>query len=142
MRRTFVFILTSMLLLVACSNSGHNELQSWAFDVVTWENGVYKVTTDIVPTTDVEIEIGTIKKHSTDEGDKLPNLFSNKYQKGTKLFKVKNVETDDYIAVKDNEIYYRAVKMEGMNTAANLQHSKKHKQFQANDKLLNFSIRI
>lgn len=55
---------------------------------------------------------------------------------------MKNVETDEYIAVEDNETYYRAVKMEGMNTAANLQHSKKHKQFQANDKLLNFSIRI
>ncbi|KAA8747624.1 MULTISPECIES: hypothetical protein [Paenibacillus] len=119
MRRTFVFILTSMLLLVACSNSGHNELQSWAFDVVTWENGVYKMTNETVTTTDVETQIGTIKKYSTNESDKLPNLFSNKYKKGTKLFKVKNVETDDYIAVKDNETYYKAVKMDGMNTAAN-----------------------
>lgn len=92
MRRTFVFILSSMLLLVACSSSGINELQSWAFDVVTWENGVYKVTTETVPTIDVEIKIGTIKKHSTNESDRLPNLFSNKYKKGTKLCKVKRNE--------------------------------------------------
>jgi hypothetical protein len=108
-----------MLSLVGCSNSGHSELQSWAFDVVTWENGVYKVTNETVTANEMESEIGKIKKYSTNESDKLPNLFSNKYKKGTKLFKVKNVETDDYIAVKDDETYYKAVKMDGMSTAAN-----------------------
>lgn len=119
MKRASVFILTLKLFLAACSNSGHSELQSWAFDVVTWKNGIYKVTNETVTTTEVEIEIGIIKKHSTNESSELPNLFSNKYKKGTKLFKVKNVETTDYITVKDDETYYKAVKMDGMNTAAN-----------------------
>ncbi|MGO4530125.1 hypothetical protein AB4Z30_13680 [Paenibacillus sp. 2TAF8] len=118
MKKTFTFILTSMLFLVACSNSGDGELQSWAFDVITWNNGVYKVTNETVVTTEVEIEIGTIKKYSTNESNELPNLFSNKYKKGTTLFKVKNIETTDYIAVKDNETYQKAIRMKGMNTAA------------------------
>ncbi|MEC0126686.1 hypothetical protein [Paenibacillus pabuli] len=116
MIRTIVFMLTSMLFLVACSNSNHGELQSWAFDVVTWKNGVYKVTNETV--TEVEEEIGIIKKHSTNENNDLPNLFSNKYKKGTKLFKIKNFETTDYIAVKDNDTYYKAERMEGMKAAA------------------------
>lgn len=115
MRKALALILTTIF-LVACSNSNQDQLQSWAFDVVTWNNGVYKVTNEVV--TEVESEIGTIKKHSTNESSDLPNLFSNKYKKGTKLFKIVNVETSDYIAILDNGIYYKAEKMDGMKTAA------------------------
>ena len=116
MKRTIVFMLATMLFLAACSNSSHGELQSWAFDVVTWDNGVYKVTDEVV--SEVGDEVGIIKKHSTNESSDLPNLFSNKYKKGTKLFKIKNIETIDYIAVLDNGTYYKAKRMEGMKTAA------------------------
>ncbi|MBR2563619.1 MAG: hypothetical protein IKE29_03255 [Paenibacillus sp.] len=119
MKRAFTLILTFMFCLVACSNLGHSEIQSWAFDVVTWDHGVYKVTNEKVSETEVEIEIGIIKKHSTNESDELPDLFSNKYKKGTRLFKVKNIETTNYISVQDNDTYYQAVKMDGMKTAAN-----------------------
>ncbi|MFD0715711.1 hypothetical protein [Paenibacillus sp. GCM10027626] len=117
MKKTIALILTTMLFLVACSNSNQEILQSWAFDVVTWNNGVYKVTNEVV--TEVEGEIGTIKIHSTNESSDLPNLFSNKYKKGTKLFKIKNIETIDYIAILDDDTYYKAERMEGMKTAAN-----------------------
>lgn len=116
MYKALVIILAIPLFLMACSNSKQYNLQSWAFDVVTWNHEVYKITNEAV--TEIDDEIGTIKKHSTNESSDLPNLFSNKYKKGTKLFKIKNVETNDYIAVQDDGIYYKAEKMEGMKTAA------------------------
>ncbi|MCR8656364.1 hypothetical protein [Paenibacillus endoradicis] len=109
MKKSLVLLLTSILLLVACSNSNPNQLQSWAYEVVTWNNQVYTMTNEVI--TEVESEIGAIKIHSTNESDDLPNLFSNKYQKGTKLFKIKDVEPIDYIAVLDNGSYYKAKKM-------------------------------
>jgi hypothetical protein len=38
-----------------------------------------------------------------------PNLFSNKYKNGTKLFNIKNVETSDSIAILDNGTYYNSL---------------------------------
>ncbi|MFD3258017.1 hypothetical protein ACE3MQ_05325 [Paenibacillus lentus] len=116
MKKALVLILAMPLFLVACLSSNQHNLQSWAFDVVTWNHEVYKITNEAV--TEIDGEIGTIKKHSTNESSDLPNLFSNKYKKGTKLFKIKNVETNNYIAVQDDSIYYKAEKMEGMKTAA------------------------
>lgn len=106
-------IVAVLFLLVSCSVSNQSSSQSWAFDVVTWNHGVYKITNETV--TEIEKQIGTIKKHSTRESGDLPNLFSNKYKKGTKLFKIKNVETNEYIAVQDNDVYYKAEKMDGMS---------------------------
>lgn len=116
MKQALVIILAIPLFLVACSSSKQSNSHSWAFDVVTWNHEVYKVTNEVVA--EIDDEIGTIKNYSTDESSDLPNLFSNKYKKGTKLFKIKNVESNDYIAVQDKDIYYKAEKMEGMKTAA------------------------
>lgn len=109
MRKTIVLLFASSLLLMACSNQ--NTLQSWAHDVVTWNHEAYKVTAEVV--TDIEDEIGTIKRHSTNEASVLPNLFSNKYEKGTKLFKIKDVDTAEYIAVQADGVYYKAEFMAG-----------------------------
>jgi len=108
MKKSLALLFTSLLLLVACSNSTPDSMQSWAYYLVTWNDAVYQMTDEVV--TEVESEIGKIKKHSTNESDDLPNLFSNYYKKGTKLFKIKDVETSDSIAVLDNGIYYKANK--------------------------------
>ncbi|EBK2060041.1 hypothetical protein MJ257_14795 [Paenibacillus timonensis] len=109
-----LLLLAMQFFLVSCSNSNQPNIQSWAFNVVTWNHGVYKITNQT--TTEIDKEIGAIKKYSTNESSNLPNLFSNKYKKGTKLFKIKNVETNEYIAVQDDEdgVYYKAEKMEGV----------------------------
>ncbi|MCK8486560.1 hypothetical protein M0651_05150 [Paenibacillus sp. MBLB2552] len=109
-----LLLLAMQFFLVSCSNSNQPNIQSWAFNVVTWNHGVYKITNQT--TTEIDKEIGAIKKYSTNESSNLRNLFSNKYKKGTKLFKIKNVETNEYIAVQDDEdgVYYKAEKMEGV----------------------------
>lgn len=112
--KKILFILTVPFFLVSCSNSNQPHLQSWAFHVVTWNHGVYRITNE--NTTEIDKEIGTIKKYSTSESSDLPNLFSNTYKKGTRLFKIDNIETSEYIAVQDTNdgAYYIAEKMEGM----------------------------
>ena len=41
-------MLTSMLLLIACSNSNPDSLQSWAYYLVTWNNDVYQMTDEVI----------------------------------------------------------------------------------------------
>lgn len=93
-----------------------SSLQSWAYSLVTWNGYVYKMTDEVVA--EVGKQIGTIKNYSSNESSTIPNLFSNKYPKGTKLFKIKNEGTDTSIAVQDDQAFYKAVKVEGMKTAA------------------------
>lgn len=93
-----------------------DSLQSWAYELVTWDGHVYKMTDEVV--SEVGKQIGTIKKHSSNESSTIPNLFSNKYPIGTKLYKIKNVGTDTSIAVLDDHVFYKAEKVEGMKTAA------------------------
>lgn len=93
-----------------------SSLQSWAYALVTWNGYVYKMTDEVVA--EVGKQIGTIKNYSSSESSTIPNLFSNKYPKGTKLFKIKNIGTDTSIAVQDDQTFYKAVKVEGMKTAA------------------------
>lgn len=126
MKKVFFTFLAIPLFLMGCSMStqnnvdkndvAHSSLQSWAYEFVTWNGYVYKMTDEVV--SEVGKQIGTIKKNSTNESSEIPNLFSNKYPKGTKLFKVKNVGTDTYIAVQSNNMFYKAEKVEGMKTAA------------------------
>lgn len=111
-----LIFIVAMLFCVSCSNAKQDDLHSWAFDVVTWDHAVYKVTNDIVY--EVEEQIGTIKKYSTNESDHLPNLFSNKYKKGTKLFKIINIEAIESIAVLKDDTLLKAIRMDGMKTAA------------------------
>ena len=126
MKKVFVAFLAIPLFLMGCSMSTQNNvdkhdaaqssLQSWAYALVTWNGYVYKMTDEVV--SEVGKQIGTIKNHSTHESSTIPNLFSNKYPKGTQLFKIKNVGTDTSIAVQDDNVFYRGEKVEGMKTAA------------------------
>jgi hypothetical protein len=109
-----ILTLAVLFFLVSCSTSNQPNLQSWAFNVVTWNHGIYRITSETAA--EIDKEIGTIKTHSTSESSDLPNLFSNKYKKGTRLFKIKNVETNKCIAVQDDDdgVYYIAEIMERM----------------------------
>ncbi|WP_051237106.1 hypothetical protein [Paenibacillus pinihumi] len=100
-----------------CSDSAQEQLQSWAFDVVTWDHGVYRMTNEAV--NDIGKQIGVIKVQSTKERSGLPNLFSNRYKKGTRLYQIHNVDPADGIAVQENGTYYKAERVGGMKTAAN-----------------------
>jgi uncharacterized lipoprotein NlpE involved in copper resistance len=126
MKKLVVAFLAIPLFLMGCSMSAQNNadkhdvaqssLQSWAYPLVTWNGYAYKMTDEVV--SEVGKQIGTIKNYSSNESSTIPNLFSNKYPKGTKLYKIKNVGTDTSIAVQDNNVFYKADKVEGMKTAA------------------------
>lgn len=114
MKTLFSLIFIMIVFSSGCSTNQNVVIHSWAFEFVTWNHEVYKMTADVIPDSDLQEQLGIIKKYSTYESTKIPNLFSNKYEKGTKLFKIKNINTDESIAVstKDGTIY-KAIKQEG-----------------------------
>ncbi|TVX88167.1 hypothetical protein [Paenibacillus agilis] len=115
MKRSLGVSVMLLVFLTACTNTKAPELQSWAYYVVTWNNGVYKITDEKV--TEIEEEIGTINIYSTNESGEISNLFSNKYKEGTKLYKIADLDTNEHIAVLDNGIYYRSDRLVGMKTS-------------------------
>ncbi|WP_051217662.1 hypothetical protein [Paenibacillus assamensis] len=114
MKRLLGVCVMFLVSLTACTNTKVTEHQSWAYYVITWNNGVYKITDEKV--TEIEEEIGAIHIYSTNESGEIPNLFSNKYKEGTKLYKITNVDTNEHIAVLNNGIYYKSDRLVGMET--------------------------
>jgi len=97
------------LLLGGC-NSAHKS-ESFVTDKEIYFKNVLYVGTD-EKVDKVEKQIGAIQKYSTHEQDWNTDSFSNYYSKGTKLYKIPDVDIKDAIAVemKKNE-YIKAVKM-------------------------------
>jgi len=63
-------------------------------------------------------QIGTIKKFSSNEASKIPNLFSNKYKKGTRLFEIEGLDRGEAIAVEvEDHKFIKAIRQIGMKTA-------------------------
>jgi len=117
MKSLYSFSLILMFfLVVSCSNTNQDgAIRSWAFDFVTWNYEVYSMTNDEISNADIENEIGKTTSYSTNEKSDLPNLYSNRYKVGTKLFKIKGSETDEFIAVlTDDGTLYKAKRMDGM----------------------------
>lgn len=72
---------------------------SWAYEFVVYEGYVYVVGEEIVE--DVEEEIGSVTQYS--DMASLAGNFSNHYPVGTKYHSIKEVSTEEAIAVEESE---------------------------------------
>jgi hypothetical protein len=80
---------------------------SWAYPFVVWDGYIYIVNDEYV--TEVDEEIGQVTRYS--DMYQQPGNFSNVYEKGTKYYSIKGVNTDESIAVDDgNGNYKKAVR--------------------------------
>ncbi|WP_052302338.1 hypothetical protein [Bacillus sp. SG-1] len=80
---------------------------SWAYPFIVWQGHIYVVTEE--PVIDIEMKIGEVTAFS--DMQQLPANFSNEFSMGTKFYTIKNISTDNAIAVEvDNGIYHRADK--------------------------------
>lgn len=115
-----MILMLSPLLLTACGTN-NNQLAErpstdWNVRFVIWNDHMYVTKTretDIELVSEVEEQIGTIAYYSDIEGKMYTNNFSNAFGEGTKLYKIKDVDTDEAIAVEsDDGTYIKATRQE------------------------------
>lgn len=113
MKRLLIFLCTvlSILFITGCGtqdNPGSQSSADWAYNFVVWDDDMYEILNEEINQEEIDKEIGEVKQNSDFEGT-YGNGFSNKYPVGTKLFKIKEVKTSEYIAIHTEEgIYIKA----------------------------------
>lgn len=99
MKKTMVLaILLTMLF------SSHAEALSWAYSFVVWDGKLYEVKQDVnVPENEIAEAIGQVKTAADDMSGAYYGNASNYYEKGTVYYAIRDVPTDESIAVETNE---------------------------------------
>lgn len=70
---------------------------SFPYALVKWDDRIYKITSEeVIETGEI---IGEITHSSLTETGTTPNNFSNRYEKGTKLWSIKEIDASDAIAI-------------------------------------------
>lgn len=90
-----------VVILTGCSTNA-----DWNSAFVVWNGDMYEVSNEYVEETDKEI--GRVTKYSEREGTYLGN-FSNTYSKGTAFYSIKGINTDEAIAIEEDEKYRKAI---------------------------------
>lgn len=103
-------------LLIGCNtNSNENNRvtssKSWAYDFVVWDGKIYKKTNESVH--DIGGEIGVIEFYYEIEGTYQGN-FSNKYSKGSKLFSINSIDTQEAIAIEVSRGVFEKLQFDGI----------------------------
>lgn len=96
-----ILFIFSMLFIVGCSSSSSAD---WNSNFVVWDNYMYETTEVYV--SEIDKEIGHVTKYSDRERTYSGN-FSNKYKKGTEYYSIKGTNTDEAIAIKEEDGRYR-----------------------------------
>jgi hypothetical protein len=79
---------------------------------VVWDGYVYVLSDEEVEVNQIDNEIGAVTKYSDIEGTYSGN-FSNSYASGTKYFSIKDISTDEVIAIEDPKGHYYKANREG-----------------------------
>lgn len=101
----FVFITLLIFLLYP----GHS-LAKWAYSFVVWDGYTYVISDEYV--IEVDKEIGHVTQYSDIEGTYSGN-FSNSYKEGTKYYSIKDVSTDEAIAIQEGDNKYKKAVRDG-----------------------------
>ena len=88
---------------------------NWAYQFVVWDGYIYIVEEEYV--TEIDKEIGKVIRYS----DMYPQSgnFSNVYERGTKYYAIKDISTDEAIAVEDGSGKYKKAVREKEYTYGN-----------------------
>ena len=105
-----------LILVSACSSkvspNSQESSADWAFPFVVWNEGIYQIQNEEVNKSEIEDEIGEVKQYYDFEGI-YSNGFSNKYAVGTKLYKIKGIDTAENIAIESEQGQYINAKNNG-----------------------------
>ncbi|MGR6543400.1 hypothetical protein [Paenibacillus tundrae] len=102
--RICIALFLAIIVISGCRamDEGTGSSSSWAYSFVVWNNHTYNITNEPLTKDEIDHDIGHVRQYSDKEGS-YEDGFSNKYPVGTKLYKVKGVETTEYIAVEIQE---------------------------------------
>ncbi|MEZ7173083.1 hypothetical protein [Sporosarcina sp. OR05] len=98
-KRPFIGLLI-LFILASCSSSA-----DWNASFVVWEGDMYELTEEYV---EGDENIGKVTKDSDREGT-YSGTFSNTYKKGTKLYSIEGIPTDEAIAIEENGTFRKAI---------------------------------
>ncbi|MGE7932257.1 hypothetical protein [Viridibacillus arvi] len=100
----------------------HSSATKWVYSLVTWDGYVYEVTDELI--TEIDKEIGHVTSYS--DMEPLGGNFSNTYKKGTKYFSIKEISTEQAIAiqVKDDQFLKAVMRHEQQSTVLNTLQNK------------------
>lgn len=109
MKRIIIAILLSSI-LSACNQNNETEITSESFPYdkfIAFNDTLYVPSAEDVG--EIEKYIGSIEHFSNTES-KTTKTFSNYYPEGTKLYKIRDIEIEDAIAVElAEEMYVKAI---------------------------------
>lgn len=102
-------ILLFSFALSACNNGASPSNQSsadWAYRFVVWNDDSYVHIKEEVTKEEIERSIGEVNNYSDYEGI-YSNGFSNVFKKGTKLYKIRGIDIDQFIAAELDGKYFK-----------------------------------
>lgn len=100
-----IILFLFFLVLVGCSSSAGSFPSNYMIKI---NKEVYIASNDTIPRDDLADQIGEIEISSTDVSDHDEDhlISSNSYEAGTKLYKIKDKNHVDMIAVEESEEQY------------------------------------
>lgn len=105
----FLVAMLAIVLFVGCNNSGGSS--DWAYQFVKWNGATYKTSGHntseyVIDDSKIGKEIGKVTKYSDDESANQSGNFSNDFEKGSKYFEIKEIDTSKAIAVERKDGKY------------------------------------
>ena len=102
-RRHLPISVIIVLLLTLFIPSNSVSATKWVHQFEVWEGYVYTLEDEII--TDVKEKIGEVTAYS--DMNQLPGNFSNVFQKGTPYYSIKEIDTNESIAIKIGKDRYQ-----------------------------------
>ncbi|CAM2773868.1 hypothetical protein PASE110613_00110 [Paenibacillus sediminis] len=105
---TSFLIIIPLIFLSGCNSSQGGSSGDWSSNFVVWQGNMYIFNDTTVE--EVDEQIGKIEEYSDNEANKFSsNIFSNIYDVGTEIYKIKDTSTDEAIAVKIQDKYFKGI---------------------------------
>jgi hypothetical protein len=113
-KRIIIFLLSvlSIGIISSCTDTKKpEETDSQSLKIIIFQGLNYRVTDEKVDDQGIEQKVGEVKSYSNKSGEHyVEDVFSNAYQIGTELYKIKDNNVIEVIAVKTENTYLKAVK--------------------------------
>lgn len=103
----FCLVVLLSAFIVGCNDEGQGEYepsQSWAFEFVHWNSATYKVTDYKVD--NIGDKIGVVETRTDSEAYSYDGTYSNKFNVGTEIYSIVDIDESKAIAVKSGDKVY------------------------------------